>query len=104
MVMPHPHIHDFGDLPEVDEEPHEDAELHHEVGLVVPYVQQHHQRLEDPEEHRTHRKALQGLTAVPELNVCFLGGGGGEKKNQPPPIFSFPLQSFPNFPPGKGDG
>ena len=78
--MPHPHIHDFGDLPEVDEEPHEDAELHHEVGLVVPYVQQHHQRLEDPEEHRTHRKALQGLTAVPELNVCFWGGGEGTPK------------------------
>lgn len=39
---PYPDVHDLGDLPEVDENPDEDADLDREVGLVVQDVEQDH--------------------------------------------------------------
>lgn len=65
----HPDVHDFGDLPEVDEQPDEDADLHHEVGLVVQDVEEHHQGLEHTEYDGAHRQPLQRLATVPELDV-----------------------------------
>lgn len=62
-------VHDLGDFPQVDQEANEDADLHHEVGLIVQDVQQHHQRLEHSENNGADGQAFQRLSAVPELDV-----------------------------------
>lgn len=62
-------IHDLGDFPQVNKETDEDADLHHKVGLIVQYVQQHHQRLENSKYDGAHRQAFERLSAVPELDV-----------------------------------
>lgn len=69
-AWPYPDIHDLGDLPEVDEDPDEDADLDHEVGLIVQDIEEDHERLEDAKEDGAHGQALQGLPAVPELDIC----------------------------------
>lgn len=78
-ARPYPDIHDLGDLPEVDENPDEDADLDHEVGLVVQDVEEDNEGLEDAEEDGAHRQALQGLPAVPELDICAREGAGGSR-------------------------
>lgn len=70
MAWPYPDVHDLGDLPEVDEDPDEDADLDHEICLVVQDIEKDHERLKDAEEDRAHRQALQRLPAVPELDIC----------------------------------
>lgn len=40
---PYPDVHDLGDLPEVDEDPNEDADLDHKVGLIVQDVEKDHE-------------------------------------------------------------
>lgn len=62
-------VHDLGDFPQVDQEANEDADLHHEVGLIVQDVQQHHQRLEHSKSDGANGQAFQRLPAVPELDV-----------------------------------
>lgn len=62
-------VHDLGDFPQVNQEPNEDADLHHEVGLIVQDVQQHNQGLEDSENDGANGQAFQRLSAVPELDV-----------------------------------
>lgn len=69
MVLTYFDIHDLGDFPEVDKKADEDADLHHKVGLVVEYVEQHNQRLEHAEDNGAHGEAFQRLSAVPELDV-----------------------------------
>jgi len=66
----YPDVHDLCDLPEIDEEPDEDADLHHEVGFVVQDVEEDNEGLEDAEEDGADREPLQRLPAVPELDVC----------------------------------
>lgn len=70
MASSHPDIHDFGNLPEVDEQADEYADLDDKIGLVVKDIEQHYQRLEHPEYDGAHRQPLQRLTAVPELDIC----------------------------------
>lgn len=70
MASSHPDVHDFGNLPEVDEQADEYADLDDKVGFVVQDIQQHYQRLEHPEYDGAHRQPLQRLTAVPELDIC----------------------------------
>lgn len=67
--LTYPDIHDLGDLPQVNEEADEDADLHHKVGLIVQDVQQHHQRLKDSEYDGAHGEAFERLSAVPELDI-----------------------------------
>lgn len=62
-------VHDLGDFPQVDQEANENADLHHEVGLIVQDVQQHNQGLEDSKNDGANRQAFQRLSAVPELDV-----------------------------------
>lgn len=76
-ATPHLDVHDLRDLPEVNEEPNEDADLHHKVGLVVEDVEEDHERLEHTEEHRADGQPLQRLPAVPELDVW---RGRGQRK------------------------
>lgn len=57
-VLTHSDVHDLGDLPQVNEETDEDADLHHKVGLIVQYVQQHHQRLKYSKYDGAHRQAF----------------------------------------------
>lgn len=66
----YPDVHDLCDLPEVNEEPDEDADLHHEVGFVVQDVEEDDEGLEDAEKDGADREPLQRLPAVPELDVC----------------------------------
>lgn len=70
MASSHPDIHDFGNLPEIDEQADEYADLDDKVGLVVQDIEQHYQRLEHPEYDGAHRQPLERLTAVPELDIC----------------------------------
>ena len=78
-ARPYPDIHDLGDLPEVNEDPNENADLDHKVGLIVQDVEEDHERLEDAKEDGAHRQALQGLPAVPELDICAREVGGAGK-------------------------
>lgn len=48
-------VDNFGDFPAFDQEPDEDTDTHHKVGLVVEHVQNDNNRLEYAEEHRAHR-------------------------------------------------
>lgn len=70
MASSHPDVHDFGNLPEIDEQADEYADLDDEIGLVVQDIEQHYQRLEHPEYDGAHRQALERLAAVPELDIC----------------------------------
>lgn len=70
MASSHPDIHDFGNLPEIDEQADEYADLDDKVGLIVQDIEQHYQRLEHPEYDGAHRQPLERLTAVPELDIC----------------------------------
>lgn len=70
MASSHPDVHDFGNLPEVDEQADEYADLDHKIGLIVQDIEQHYQRLKHPEYDGAHRQPLQRLTAVPELDIC----------------------------------
>lgn len=75
----YPDIHDLGDLPEVNEDPDEDADLDHEVGLIVQDIEEDHERLENSKEDGAHGQALQGLPAVPELDICARELGGSQE-------------------------
>lgn len=78
-ALPYPDVHDLSDLPEVDENPDEDADLDHKVGLVVQDIEEDHERLENAKEDGADGQPLQGLPAIPELDVCAqeLGEAGG---------------------------
>ena len=85
-ARPYPDVHDLGDLPEVDEDPDEDADLDHEIGLVVQDVEKDHERLENAEEDGAHGQALQRLPAVPKLDICTGGGGKLRGCGAPEPL------------------
>ena len=59
----------LSDLPYLDSETDEAADLYDCIGLVVEHVQQYDQRLKNVEEHRPHTEPLHRLSVVPELNV-----------------------------------
>ena len=49
---------------------HKDADDDDLVGLIVEDVEQNNERLEDIEEDRANREALQRLATPPELDIC----------------------------------
>lgn len=62
------------DLPQLDHQPDQDTDADHEVGVVVPHVEQDHHRLEDVEEDRPHRETFQRATIAPKLDICRMDG------------------------------
>ena len=63
-------VDDLVNLPYLNDEAHEAADLDDGVGLVVKDVEQNDERLEHVEEHGANRETLQGLPVVPKLDVC----------------------------------
>ena len=75
--MTYSDVHDLGDFPQVNKKADEDADLHHKVGLIVEYVQQHHQWLKHSKNDGAYGEAFQRLPAVPKLDIW--GGEASEE-------------------------